>query len=134
MNFPFYIAKRYLFAKSSNNAINIITIIASSGVIVGTAALFIILSGFSGLRTFNDDLLETSDPDIKVSPVRGKSFVLSEEMENKIRSSKDVADYSAIVEERVFLKSGEKQQVAYMKGVNYNYINVSLICWIYKIY
>ena len=124
MNFPFYIAKRYLFAKSSNNAINIITIIASLGVIVGTAALFIILSGFSGLRTFNDSLIATSDPDIKVTPVKGKSFVFSETLEKKIRSSKGIVDFSPIVEERAFLKMGEKKQIAYMKGVNYNYINV----------
>lgn len=124
MNFPFYIAKRYLFAKSSNNAINIITIIASLGVIVGTAALFIILSGFSGLRTFNDSLLETSDPDIKVTPAKGKSFVLSEALENKILSSEGLVDFSPVLEERVFLKMDEKQQIAYMKGVDYNYINV----------
>jgi lipoprotein-releasing system permease protein len=124
LNFPFYIAKRYLFAKSSNNAINIITIIASLGVIVGTAALFIILSGFSGLRTFNDSLLETSDPDIKVTPAKGKSFVLSEALENKILSSEGLVDFSPVLEERVFLKMDEKQQIAYMKGVDYNYINV----------
>ena len=53
MNFPLYIAKRYLFAKSGNNAINIITIIASIGVIVGTAALFIILEQFLGGVTEN---------------------------------------------------------------------------------
>ena len=74
MNFPLYIAKRYLFAKSGTNAINIITIIASVGVILGTAALFIILSGFSGLRTFNYALLDTSDPDIKITAAEGKSF------------------------------------------------------------
>ena len=74
MNFPLYIAKRYLFAKSGNNAINIITIIASIGVILGTAALFIILSGFSGLRTFNYALLDSSDPDIKITATEGKSF------------------------------------------------------------
>lgn len=124
MNFPFYIAKRYLFAKSSNNAINIITLIASLGVIVGAAALFVILSGFSGLRTFNDSLLSTSDPDIKVSPVLGKNFKFTEDFKNKLRSNNDVIDFSPVIEERVFLKNGDKQQIAYVKGVDYNYINV----------
>lgn len=124
MNFPFYIAKRYLFAKSSNNAINIITIIASLGVIVGTAALFVILSGFSGLRTFNESLLETSDPDIKVSPVKGKSFSFSEALQKQIKSIDGITTYSPVIEERVFLKSGDKQDVAYLKGVGYNYIDV----------
>ena len=52
MNFSFYIAKRYLVSKSNNNAINFITIIAAIGVIIGAAALFIVLSGFAGLKDF----------------------------------------------------------------------------------
>ena len=83
LNFPFYIARRYLFTKSSNNAINIITLFAATGVVVGTAALFVILSGFSGLRTFNDALLDASDPDIKVSPTKGR--VLSIQTQSAIR-------------------------------------------------
>lgn len=124
MNFPFYIAKRYLFAKSSNNAINIITLIASLGVIVGTAALFVILSGFSGLRTFNDSLLDTSDPDIKVSSERGKSFIFSDSIKAIISNNSSIVEFSPVTEERAFLKSDEKQQIAHVKGVGYNYINV----------
>lgn len=124
MNFSLYIAKRYLFAKSGNNAINIITIIASLGVIVGTAALFIILSGFSGLRTFSYSLLDISDPDIKVSPVKGKSFFFTDDIRQMISENKDIANFSRVIEERAFLKSGEKQQVAYVKGVDYNYRDV----------
>lgn len=124
MNFPFYIAKRYLFSKSGNNAINIITIIASLGVIVGTAALFIILSGFSGLRTFSASLLDISDPDIKITASLGKNFVYNETIKNTLTSHQDIADFARVVEERVFLKSDEKQQIAYVKGVDYNYINI----------
>ena len=124
MNFPLYIAKRYLFAKSGNNAINIITIIASVGVIVGTAALFIILSGFSGLRTFNYSLLDISDPDIKITAAKGKSFFYNDTLQNRITSATDIAIFSKVIEERVFLKNGEKQQIASIKGVDYNYIDV----------
>lgn len=124
MNFPFYIAKRYLFAKSGNNAINIITIIASIGVIVGTAALFIILSGFSGLRTFSYSLLDISDPDIKITATQGKSFVYTDTLKNTVSTNTDIAHFSKVIEERVFLKSDEKQQIAYIKGVDYNYTRV----------
>ena len=78
--FSLYIAKRYLFTKTSNNAINIITIIASFGVIVGSLALFIILSGFSGLRTFSYSLLDVSDPDIKITSIKGKSFFITDDV------------------------------------------------------
>ena len=84
MNFSYYIAKRYLFTKTSNNAINIITIIASFGVIVGALALFIILSGFSGLRTFSYELLDVSDPDIKITSHKGKSFFITESLANEL--------------------------------------------------
>ena len=124
MNFPLYIAKRYLFAKSGNNAINIITIIASIGVVVGTAALFIILSGFSGLRTFNYSLLDISDPDIKITATKGKTFIYTDTLQNVIENNTDIAAFSKVIEERVFLKYGEKQQIASVKGVDYNYINV----------
>ena len=124
MNFPLYIAKRYLFAKSGNNAINIITIIASVGVILGTAALFIILSGFSGLRTFNYALLDSSDPDVKITATQGKSFFFDNTIKNVFFSSKDIVSFSKVIEERVFIKNGEKQQIAYIKGVDDNYINV----------
>jgi lipoprotein-releasing system permease protein len=124
LNFPLYIAKRYLFAKSGNNAINIITIIASIGVILGTAALFIILSGFSGLRTFNYALLDSSDPDVKITATQGKSFFFDNTIKNVFFSSKDIVSFSKVIEERVFIKNGEKQQIAYIKGVDDNYINV----------
>ena len=124
MNFPLYIAKRYLFAKSGNNAINIITIIASIGVVLGTAALFIILSGFSGLRTFNYALLDSTDPDIKITASEGKSFFFENTIKNVVFSSKDIVSFSKVIEERVFIKNGEKQQVAYIKGVDDNYTNV----------
>ena len=124
MNFPLYIAKRYLFAKSGNNAINIITIIASIGVVLGTAALFIILSGFSGLRTFNYALLDSTDPDIKITASEGKSFFFENTIKNVVFSSKEIVSFSKVIEERVFIKNGEKQQVAYIKGVDDNYTNV----------
>jgi len=124
LNFPLYIAKRYLFAKSGNNAINIITIIASVGVILGTAALFIILSGFSGLRTFNYALLDSSDPDVKITATQGKSFFFDNTIKNVFFSSKDIVSFSKVIEERVFIKNGEKQQIAYIKGVDDNYIKV----------
>mgnify|MGYP003594795165 CR=1 FL=1 len=102
MNFPFYIAKRYLFSKSSNNTINIITSIAAIGVVIGTLALFIVLSGFSGLRTFSVGFLNTSDPDIKITAVKGKSFLLDETIQAKIDNQKGIASYSKVIEERAF--------------------------------
>lgn len=127
MNFPLYIAKRYLFAKSGNNAINIIAIIAATGVVLGTAALFIILSAFSGLRTFNYSLLDISDPDIKITASKGKRFFYDASLQNIISKDSDVVLFSKVIEERVFIKNKNKQQIAYVKGVDYNYTDVVAI-------
>lgn len=124
MNFPLYIARRYLLSKSSNNAINIITIIATLGVIVSTIALFIVLSVFSGLKDFSLSFIKTSDPDLKITSVQGKSFLFTDDLEKTLIKDK-IAAYSKVIEERVFLSYGEKSHVASIKGVDTNYLHVN---------
>jgi len=141
LSFPFYIAKRYLFSKTSNNAINIITIIASFGVIVGSLALFIILSGFSGLRTFSYSLLENSDPDIKISSQKGKSFFLDDNVYQTLQNNNSIKTFSKVIEERVFLEYNDKNEIAYIKGVEDNYTSITHVDsilsvgnWINRVY
>lgn len=127
MNFPFYIAKRYLFSKSKNNAINIITGIASVGIIVGTMALFVVLSVFSGLRDFSLSFSNDFDSDLKVNPISGKSFYISPTQEKKINTIKGVSSFSKIVEERVLFYFDGKEQVTYLKGVDDNFTKTNLV-------
>jgi lipoprotein-releasing system permease protein len=127
LNFSLYIAKRYLFTKTGNNAINIITIIASFGVIVGSLALFIILSGFSGLRTFSYTLLDVSDPDIKITSVKGKSFLITEDIQQALNNNESIATSSKVIEERVFLEYNDKSEIAFIKGVEDNYTKITQI-------
>ncbi len=127
MNFPFYIAKRYLFSKSSNNTINIITFIAAGGVLFGTLILFIVLSGFSGLRTFSLSFLNTSDPDLKISAVKGKSFFFNESIKATLENEKNIISYSKVIEERAFFEFKEKTHIASIKGIDSNYIHVNSI-------
>ena len=124
MNFPLYIARRYLLSKSSNNAINIITLIATLGVIVSTIALFVVLSVFSGLKDFSLSFIRTSDPDLKITSTRGKSFYFNDSIEQALVRDKITA-YTKVIEERVFLSYGEKSHVASIKGVDSNYLNVN---------
>lgn len=124
MNFPLYIAKRYLRSKSSNNAINFITYIALIGVILGAASLFIVLSGFAGLKDFTLQFSTIVDPDLKAEPVAGKSFNLTEEELTQLNQLEDVAEFSKIIEERVFITSDNKNTLAVLKGVDEHYQNV----------
>ncbi|GEC78473.1 ABC transporter permease [Flavobacterium aquatile] len=125
MNFPLYIAKRYIFSKSKNNAINIITRIASGGIIVGAMALFIVLSVFSGLRVFSLSFSNDFDPDFKANPKTGKSFEISASQEKELKNIDGIVSFSKIIEERVLFSFNEKQQVTYIKGVDSNFIHVN---------
>ncbi|WP_456313754.1 ABC transporter permease [Pseudomonas shirazensis] len=121
MNFPLYIAKRYIFSRSKNNAINIINYIASMGIIVGTMALFVVLSVFSGLKVFSLSFTNEIDPDLKITNTIGKSFLITPDQENQIKHIDGVASYTKIIEERVLFLFKDKQQVTYLKGVDKNY-------------
>jgi lipoprotein-releasing system permease protein len=125
VNFPLYIAKRYLFSKSKNNAINIISRIASGGIIVGAMALFVVLSVFSGLRVFSLSFSNDFDPDLKVNPILGKSFTISPEQENQIKNINGIANFSKIIEERVLFSFNGKQHVSNIKGVDCNFSKVN---------
>ncbi|EZH74983.1 membrane protein [Aquimarina atlantica] len=124
MNFSYYIAKRYLFSPGSSNAINIITIIAATGVVIGAMALFLVLSGFAGLKDFSLQFSSYFDPDLKVFPSSGKTFTFTDTQKEKLAKLDGVAHFSEIVEERVFLEFAGKQKMSYIKGVDANYHNV----------
>ncbi len=127
MNFPFYIAKRYLFSKSSSNTINIITFIAGIGVVIGTAALFIVLSGFSGLKTFSLSFLNTSDPDLKIIPVKGKRFTFDNQIQNILEDTPGVVAYTKVIEERAFFEYKNKSHLGIIKGIEENFTTINPI-------
>lgn len=127
MNFSLYIAKRYLFSKSNNNAINIITGIASLGIIVGTLALFVVMSVFSGLKVFSLSFSNDFDPDLKVFPTKGKAINISVSQENRLKKVKDIAVYSKITEERVLFYFNGKEIVTYLKGVDSNFTKTNVV-------
>ncbi len=99
--------------------------IATIGVIIGTLALFIVLSGFSGLRTFSVQFLNTSDPDIKITARQGKSFHFTDSIKNSLDNQNNIAFYSKVIEERAFFDYNKKTHIAYIKGVDSNYIHVN---------
>jgi lipoprotein-releasing system permease protein len=125
LNFPFYIAKRYAFSLSKTTAINVITFIASFGIIVGAMALFVVLSVFSGLRDFSLSFSNATDPDLRIETLKGKSFFISETQETQLKSSKEFTKYSKIVEERALFYYNNKEHVAYLKGVDNNFTSVN---------
>ena len=125
MSFPFYIAKRYAFSLSKTTAINVISFIASFGIIVGAMALFVVLSVFSGLRDFSLSFSNATDPDLRIETRNGKSFFLSESQVFQLKSAKEFQNYTKIVEERALFYYNNKEHVAYLKGVDANFCKVN---------
>ena len=103
------------------------TNIAASGIIIASAALFIVLSGFAGLKDFSLEFSSFVDPDLKIVSIEGKSFLLSEKDENSIKNIEGVASVSKIIEERIVLEFDGKKKLATLKGVDENYTKVTYI-------
>jgi len=120
-----YIAKRYLFAKKSRNAINVISSISVAGVTVGTMALVIVLSVFNGLEALVRSIFNTFDPDLKITPATGKTFIPDSARLTLLSNVNGIACYSLCLEENALLKYGDKQYVAAIKGVDENYARVT---------
>lgn len=127
MKLSIYIAKRYLFAKKSRNAINIISAVSVAGVAVGAMALIIILSVFNGLERMVSQIFNTFDPDIKITAAAGKTFVPDTARLKLLANVKGLSCYSLTIEENALLKYGSRQTIATIKGIDDNYIMVSNI-------
>ncbi|GAA0872708.1 ABC transporter permease [Gangjinia marincola] len=127
MNIAYYIAKRYAVTKSSNNAINIITLIAGAGVFAGALALFVVLSGFAGLKEFSTAFSNDIDPDLKLLPAKGKSFYVSAQQEKQLEQLSLISSFSYSIEERVLLDFKNKNDTPILKGVDTRYREVTNI-------
>ena len=104
---------------------NIINFITFFVIVVGSAALFIVLSGFAGLKEFSLSYTNTIDPDLKALPQTGKFFSITPEQEEQLLKIKGISSYSKEIEEKVYLSHRQKNHIAYIKGVDSNYIKVT---------
>ncbi len=121
-----FIALRYLHKSSSSGwgSANIITVISGIGVFFTTAALFVVLSAFSGLKTFNINLINKTDPDIRIMPAKGKFFQLSDSLLLAIRKTEGVQSISPVLQEKVFIRYKDKQTIAYLRGIDSTYHHI----------
>ncbi|MGG5507336.1 MULTISPECIES: ABC transporter permease [unclassified Myroides] len=125
MKIAFYIAKRYAFSKSKSKAINVITAIASIGIVVSAMAMLIVLAVFSGLRSFSLSFTNELDPALKAFSKQGKTFVVSDAQYEKIKQSQLFSGVARVVEDRLLFTYNEKQTVAILKGVDDDFSKVS---------
>lgn len=118
MHLPLFIARRYLFAKKSHNVINIISAISAVGMAIGTAALIIILSIYNGFDELVKSTLSNVEPDILITPAKGKVFIPNGETFDRIRQNPLIDEYDLILQENVFVDYDGHQGIAKAKGVD----------------
>lgn len=122
MNTALYIARRYLFAKKSTNAINIISTISVLGVFVGSAALIIILSVFNGFEEVVLKMFNTITPHLVIAPAKGKTFDPNTAYFRQLKSNKGIYSYTEVLSENALLRYHDKQSVGLVKGVSTAYL------------
>ena len=121
MNFPFYIARRYLFSKKSTHAINVISSISVVGVAVATMALVVTLSVFNGFHDLVASFFTQMDPQLKVTPVKGKTALADDPILTRIRQLPEVEVATECLEEQALAVYGNRQQMVKVKGVEDNF-------------
>lgn len=127
MNFPFYIARRYLFSKKSTHAINVISGVSVVGVAVATMALVVTLSVFNGFHDLVASLFTAFDPQLKVTPAVGKTAPADDPVLTRIRHLPEVEVATETVEDMALAIYGDRQAMVTIKGVDDNFDSLTHI-------
>ncbi|MCF0160936.1 MAG: FtsX-like permease family protein [Bacteroidaceae bacterium] len=125
MNFPFYVARRYLFAKKSHHAINIISGISVCGVALATMALICTLSVFNGFHDMVATFFTVFDPELKVLPVEGKRMNKNDKAIQLLRENNAIEVLTEVLEDNALITNGTHQAIVTLKGVEDNFIELT---------
>jgi len=125
LDFPFFVARRYLFAKKSQNTINLISAISVVGVAVGTMALIVVLSVFNGFDSLVQSLFNAFNPDLKITIKEGKRFSSDLPSVKRLKEIKGILYSTDVVEENALLRYDDKQYIATIKGVSSDFVKMS---------
>ena len=127
MNFPFYIAKRYLFSKKSHNAINVISGVSVCGVALATLALVCTLSVFNGFQDLVATFFTAFDPELKITAVNGKVFDGQDKRILSVRNLPEVAVFTESLQDQAMVQYKGRQTMAIIKGVDDNFHELTAI-------
>ena len=127
MNFPFYIARRYLFSKKKHNAINIISGISVCGVALATLALVCTLSVFNGFQDMVAGFFTAFDPQLKITVREGKVFDGQDKRIGVVCLLPEVDIFTETLEENAMVQYKDRQTMAVIKGVQNNFEQLTAI-------
>lgn len=124
-NIAFYIASRYLLSKKGSTAVTFITWLAAVAMSVAVAAMFVIISVFSGLEDFNKALISNLHADLTIKSTSGKTLKNFEKINTVLKNNKEISNFSRIIEEKTYINYNGKGDIAYLRGVDSAYIKVN---------
>ena len=127
MKFSIRIALRYLISRNSLTVVNRVNLFAIIVLIVSSSSLFIVLSGFDGLKDFGMTFYNQFEPDYKIIPKKGKVFRVDDSLFQKIKNTDGVIHASLVVEDKVFFSFENKNQAGYIRGVDHSYNKINTI-------
>ena len=126
-NTAFYIARRYLIAKKGSQAVSFITGLAAFAMMVAVAAMFIIISVFSGLEDLNKDFISNLHADLTLKSTQGKVIPNIQKVTSTLKSEKEISHFSKMIEEKVYIDYNNTGEIAYIRGVDSAYVKVNPI-------
>lgn len=127
MNFPFYVARRYLISKKSHNAINVISGVSVCGISLATLALVCTLSVFNGFQDLVATMFTAFDPELKISSVNGKVFDSQDERIQSLRQMSEIEVFSQSLEDNAMVQYKGRQTMVVIKGVEDNFSQLTAI-------
>lgn len=127
MKNAFYIASRYLISKKGSTAVTFITWLAAFAMVAAVAAMFIIVSVFSGLEELNKDMIANLHADLTIKSKTGKVLPDIDKIENALKKDTEISHFSKVIEEKVYLGYKDNGEIAYLRGVDSAYIHVNPI-------
>ena len=127
MNFPFYIAKRYLFTKKSHHAINVISGVSVCGVALATLAMVCTLSVFNGFQDLVATMFTAFDPEIKITAANGKVFDSQDERIQLLRDLPEIEVFSESLEDNAMVQYKGRQAMVVIKGIEDNFNQLTAI-------
>nr|WP_314496775.1 ABC transporter permease [uncultured Chryseobacterium sp.] len=126
-NIAFYIASRYLLSKKGSTAVTFITWLAVGAMTVAVAAMFVIISVFSGLEVFNQNLISNLHADLTIKSTSGKTLSNFDKIKGILKKNSEIRNFSRVIEEKVYLNYNGKGDIGYLRGVDSSYTKVNPI-------
>ncbi|PZU83870.1 MAG: permease [Chryseobacterium sp.] len=127
MKNAFYIASRYLTAKKGSTAVTFITWLAAFAMVAAVAAMFIIISVFSGLEELNKDMIANLHADLTIKSKTGKVITDINKIQNILMKDDNIIHFSKVIEEKAYLGYKNNGEIAYLRGVDSAYTSVNPI-------